>query len=67
MTTPTEFATATWRKSTGSGDGNCVEVASAAAQTGVRDSKVSDSPVLVTGKDEWRGFLAGVRAGGFDL
>ncbi|MEV0645516.1 DUF397 domain-containing protein [Phytomonospora sp. NPDC050363] len=67
MTTASEFTTAKWRKSTGSGDGNCVEVASVAASTGVRDSKVSDSPVLVTAHAEWRGFLNDLREGAFDL
>ena len=67
MTTASEFTNASWRKSTGSGDGNCVEVASVAASTGIRDSKVSDSPILVTDHADWRGFVRDVRGGTFDL
>lgn len=54
-----------WRKASYSNDsGNCVEVASAAAHVGVRDSaEQGRGPVLVFSDSAWRGFLAGVKSG----
>ncbi|MGC0418422.1 DUF397 domain-containing protein [Embleya sp. AB8] len=52
--------TAIWRKSsysTGSG-GDCVEVAWLTGMVGVRDSKVSESPVITPGVQAWSAFLA---------
>ncbi|WP_214103387.1 DUF397 domain-containing protein [Acrocarpospora catenulata] len=57
-----------WRRSTLSGvNGECVEVALVGNAVAVRDSKhPSRSPLLFT-PGEWTAFLAGVRAGEFDL
>ena len=59
---------ARWRKSSysGSGGGNCVEVASAGAVL-IRDSKDPDGPKLTFAPAEWDAFTAGVRDGQFDL
>ncbi len=43
----------------------CVEVAIDAEWVHVRDSKVTDGPVLMFTKDEWTVFMAGVKAGEF--
>jgi hypothetical protein len=54
---------ATWRKSTrsGSGGGNCVEVAdNLPGLVGVRDSKDPDGPALIFGPASWRAFVAEV-------
>jgi Domain of unknown function (DUF397) len=60
----------TWRKSSysGSSGGNCVEVAQfPASAIAMRDSKDPDGPRLVFTPDEWQAFVAGVKAGEFDL
>jgi hypothetical protein len=57
-----------WVKSSHSDPDNaCVEVAQLPNAVGVRDSKDQDGPVLAFGPDAWRGFVAGVKAGQFDL
>lgn len=60
---------ATFRKSSYSGavNPNCVEVGFVTAEVLLRDSKDPDGPVLRFTADEWNAFLAGVRAGEFDL
>lgn len=55
-----------WKKSTATGDGNCVEVARAGETVIVRDSKDALGPVLTFTEDEWRNFLAGTRSGRFN-
>lgn len=56
-----------WRRATAcSLDGNCVEIATGDSIQ-LRDSKDPDGPVLTFTHDEWRAFLAGVRAGEFDV
>lgn len=60
----------TWRKSTFcNGATACVEVAPLPdGSVGVRDSKLGDdSPLLSFTPTEWVAFIAGVRAGEFDL
>ncbi|MFE3929995.1 DUF397 domain-containing protein [Streptomyces sp. YIM B13508] len=50
-----------WFKSSysGSGGGDCVEVASGLDAVYVRDSKgAGDGPVLRVGRDEWAAFVA---------
>jgi hypothetical protein len=57
-----------WRKSTRSGGGsNCVEIAHTNDAVGMRDSKDRDGGVLVFSPMDWSSFIAGVRAGEFDL
>jgi hypothetical protein len=57
----------TWRKSSASGSGDCVEVALAEGFVLVRDSKKRRAHVLEFTSSEWRAFLSGVRAGEFDI
>lgn len=45
----------------------CVEVAATADGVAVRDSKDPSGPVLRFTAEEWRVFVAGVRAGEFDV
>lgn len=65
-----------WHKSSASGTTACVEVAEGRVLKNaddldhvlVRDSKLGDkSPVLHFTPAEWRAFIAGVKAGEFDL
>jgi hypothetical protein len=59
----------TFRKSSFSGavNNNCVEVGFVTAEILTRDSKDPNGPVLHFTTDEWRAFIAGVKAGEFDL
>jgi predicted secreted Zn-dependent protease len=62
------FATALWRKSSNSGDGDCVEVALRTRLIGVRDTKDRGAgPVLAFKRDAWASFVGGVRAGDFGM
>lgn len=64
------FASNGWQRSTfcGPNGGNCVEVnVTGDAVVGVRDSKVSDSPVLMFDRQEWTAFVTAVRNGQFDV
>jgi hypothetical protein len=55
------------RRSTAQGN-NCVEVArNLPGVVAVRDSKDPEGAVLVVRSSGWREFVAGVRAGAFDL
>jgi Domain of unknown function (DUF397) len=56
-----------WRKSTASASGDCVEVALGKDSVLVRDSKQRIDHILQFTASEWRAFLSGVRAGEFDL
>ncbi|WP_406136432.1 DUF397 domain-containing protein [Streptomyces sp. NBC_01089] len=49
-----------WHKSTYSGSegGDCVEVAAHPRAIHVRDSKVTDGPILTVAPDAWAAFLA---------
>ena len=61
---------AVWRKSTRSDNGgnSCVEVArNLTSVVAVRDSKDRSGPVLTFERSAWRAFLAGLKAGEFDL
>jgi Domain of unknown function (DUF397). len=63
-----DFSKAKWRKSNGSSDSGCVEVAYADGAIGVRDTKDHGSgPILIFNEHEWTAFLGGVHAGEFDL
>ncbi|MEU6891392.1 DUF397 domain-containing protein [Streptomyces sp. NPDC046557] len=50
-----------WHKSSYSSDagGNCVEVAAHPAAVHVRDSKVTDGPVLTVSPGTWAAFVSG--------
>lgn len=66
--TSTDSAGLRWWKSSWSDTQNCVEVAIVeASQVFMRDSKVPDGPVLEFDPIAWETFVAGVRAGEFDL
>jgi hypothetical protein len=59
---------AAWHKSSrSSGNGNCVEVAVVDEAVAVRDTKDRSGPMLVFTPAEWRAFVAGAKAGEFDL
>ncbi|WP_344441379.1 DUF397 domain-containing protein [Kitasatospora nipponensis] len=56
------FTAARWRKSIGSGDTNCVEVAIGGPVVGVRDTKDRGTgPILAFEPAAWAVFLDGVR------
>jgi Domain of unknown function (DUF397) len=55
-----------WRKSTLSGENNCVEVAFLDGRIAVRDSKDHQGAVLTFTAAEWRAFLDGARDGAFE-
>ena len=67
LTAATGAGTLVWRSAQCSTN-SCVEVADlAAGRVAVRDGKSGDnSSVLVFSGDEWRAFVAGVKAGEFD-
>ncbi|MEV4654595.1 DUF397 domain-containing protein [Micromonospora sp. NPDC049301] len=53
-----ELIGAAWRKSTRSGQGECVEVAdNLVGIVGVRDSKDPAGPVLTFDRQSWRAFV----------
>ncbi|QMU75024.1 DUF397 domain-containing protein [Streptacidiphilus sp. PB12-B1b] len=56
-----------WRKSSYSGNGNCVEVAVPEAGMAVRDSKDPKGPALHFTADAWASFIAEVAGGAFEL
>jgi hypothetical protein len=58
---------ADWRRSRRCESGSCVEVAQFADSIGMRDSKLTDSPVLEFTRPAWDAFLAGIRAGEYEL
>lgn len=55
-----------WRKSSASGTGDCVEVAFSNELVLVRDSKQRLPHILQFTFSEWRAFLSGAQAGEFD-
>jgi hypothetical protein len=57
---------ATWRKSSESFNGDCVELASVGDGIAVRDSKDPDGPALRFSRSEWDAFLRGAKKGEFD-
>jgi hypothetical protein len=57
-----ELIGAVWRKSSRSGQSECVEVAdNLPGLVGVRDSKDPSGPVLTFSPDTWRTFIAHAR------
>ena len=61
-----DLRSATWQKSSHSGNNGCVEVAFVEDRVAVRHSKQHGGPVLVFTAHEWAAFLRGVRGGEFD-
>jgi hypothetical protein len=57
----------TWRTSTRSRQGECVEVRLVGSGIQVRDTKHRDGAVLTFTAAEWTAFTGGVRDGEFDL
>ena len=62
-----QFPEDSFVKAIGSGDAGCVEVSMQPDAVGVRDSKDKAGPVLGFTLREWDVFVAGVKAGEFDL
>ena len=60
---------ATWRKSShsGSGGGDCTEVAGTPDAVLIRDSKDPDGPKLTFTRAEWRTFTTALGTGALDL
>lgn len=54
-----------WRKSTRSGNGECVEVRRVGDTVQVRDSKDPTGPVLSFNRAEWIAFICGVTSNEF--
>jgi hypothetical protein len=63
---PLPPATASWQKSSVSGNNACVEVSRDREHVWVRDSKNPRGAVLGFTREEWAAFLAGVGRGEFD-
>lgn len=61
-----ELSPDTWRKSTASGTGNCVEVSFVGEFVLMRHSRSPQGPTLSFSHSEWEAFLTGVRNGEFD-
>ncbi|HUB38112.1 MAG TPA: DUF397 domain-containing protein [Streptosporangiaceae bacterium] len=62
-----ERAGLAWLKAQSSaGNGQCIEIASAAGKIAIRDSKDPDGAILVYTPGEFRAFLDGARNGEFD-
>lgn len=60
----------TWTKSSfsnGSGGNNCVEAIEMYGEIYVRNSNHPDDLPTVFSRDEWTAFVAGVKAGEFDI
>ena len=66
---PPPPATASWQKSSASGDadGNCVQVAGTSEHVWLRDSKNPFGPALGLPRAQWMAFLAGIRRDDFGL
>ena len=62
-----EPANLTWRKSSASESGGCLEVAMSPDTVYVRCSRQRSGPVLQFLPHEWTAFLVGARNGEFDL
>lgn len=66
--TDLDLTGARWHKSSRStGNGNCVEIAELSGRVVVRDTKDRQGPALVFTPAEWQAFVAGAKAGEFDL
>jgi hypothetical protein len=58
---------AVWRRSSLCANGSCVEIAVVDGHVAIRDSKVSDGPLLQFSTTAWNEFLGGARTGEFDV
>lgn len=67
MTALQQQANLTWKKSTASGGGACVEVATTRETALVRDSKEPTGCILTFSGEEWRAFLVSACAGEFNV
>jgi hypothetical protein len=56
-----------WYSASRCANGECVEVASRDAAILIRDSKDPAGAVLTYSVEEWAAFIAGVKAGEFDM
>lgn len=68
MTSPWQWSSAGWRKSSrsggaGSGSGNCVEVPVGTHVVSVRDSKAPNEGVITVSAEHWKSFVTGIRNG----
>jgi Domain of unknown function (DUF397) len=64
----TDLSHALWRKSSYSGgNGSCVEIADLGTAAAVRDSKDRNGLKLIFAADEWRSFVASIKAGNHSL
>ncbi|MBO3744640.1 DUF397 domain-containing protein [Streptosporangiaceae bacterium NEAU-GS5] len=53
-----------WRTASKCTGANCVEVADLTdGRVAMRDSKQTDGPILIFGRDEWQGFVDAARTG----
>jgi hypothetical protein len=66
-TTTNDAVGSSWRRSSFCSSTTCIEVrADARGAVAVRDSKSESGPILRYSAEEWRAFVAGVKAGDFD-
>ena len=63
----TNRPTPAWRRASRCASNGCVEFAQMGDNIAIRDSKQTDGPMLTYNRDEWRVFVAGVKAGEFDV
>jgi Domain of unknown function (DUF397) len=56
-----------WRKSSLSGESDCLEWTVGPSGVRLRDSKNRDGPELVFNHSEWAAFIAGVKRGEADI
>jgi hypothetical protein len=61
-----ESSSTSWRKSTASAQGNCVEVSFAGESVLMRNSRSPQGPVLSFTHPEWEAFLTGIHNGEFE-
>ena len=61
MSEPNRPDPASWRKSSASLNGECIEVAGISSAVFVRDSKDRDGPLLAFPDGAWQEFLAELR------
>jgi hypothetical protein len=62
-----DMSEAVWRRSSLCANGSCVEMAVVDGLVAIRDTKVSDGPLLQFSTTSWNEFLGGARTGEFDI